>query len=156
MILNYYLLFLFLFLLFRYRFSQVADTTQSSPCPTGLPPYCLALRRMVDPGSSSDAHLSTGVHVVAADLPHAHRGSQTPVPVRLTGEFMHHTAGVLPQNVPGDHHHRFNLQWGYQTEGEAAYYFCSPSFLQFVWISWVLVHTFLDLEVISCLFFSLL
>ena len=106
---------------FRYKISQRVDARQSPPLPTGLPPYCLMLRRVADPGLSSDAPTSTGVRVLAADLPHAHRGSQAPVPFDAIGELVPQAAEVphcdASMFAPGGTHHRFNLQWNYQTEG---------------------------------------
>ena len=75
------------------------------------------LRRVDDPGLSSDAPTSTGVCVLAANLPHVHRGSLAPVPFDAIGEFAPPAAEMPSMFAPGGTHHRFNLHWDYQTEG---------------------------------------
>ena len=84
----------------------------------GLPPYCLMLRRVEDAQLlSTDSPSFTGVRVTAAELPHVHRGSRVLVPFDAVGEFFHLTAGLPSTTIPGGTHHRFNLHWEYQDEG---------------------------------------
>ena len=87
------------------------------------------LRRVDDPGLSSDAPISTGVRVLAANLPHVHRGSLAPVPFDAIGEFVPPAAEMPSMFAPGGTHHRFNLHWEYQTEGNWSRLLLVPLFL---------------------------
>ena len=76
------------------------------------------LRRVVDAlGLSTDAPSSVGVRVTAAELPHVHRGSRVLVPFDAIGEFVPLTADMPSMFAPGGTHHRFNLHWEYQNDG---------------------------------------
>ena len=76
------------------------------------------LQRVVDAlGLSTDAPSSVGVRVTAAELPHVHRGSRALVPVDAGGEFVPLTANMPSTFAPGGTHHRFNLHWEYQSDG---------------------------------------
>ena len=106
---------------FRYRVSQRVGAQLPTPMLPGLPPYCLMLRRVEDAQIlSTDSPSITGVRVTAAELPHVHRGSRVLMPFDAVGEFSHLTAGLPPTTIPGGTHHRFNLHWEYQDEGNWA------------------------------------
>ena len=114
---SYYIL-----LCFRYTVAQRSDARHSLTRSPGLPPYCLTLSRLFNPFSPPETTTSTGLEIRAADLHSAHRGSRQPAPAIASGEFIYHTAGAPPNDLPlfthGDHQHQFILEWEYDTEGK--------------------------------------
>ena len=88
---------------------------------SGLPPYRLVLSRIVNPFSSPKTTTTAGLEIRSADLHGAHRGSRPPTPVIASGEFLYHTTGAPPNDIPlfthRAHQHHFILEWRYDSKG---------------------------------------
>ena len=145
---------------FRYTVAQRSDARRSHTRSTGLPPYRLILSRIVNPFSPPETTTSAGLEIRAADLHGAHRGSRPPTPVIASGEFIYHTTGAPPNDLPlfthGDHQHQFILEWKYDTEGRFVLRFLV------LWVYWgsslplcflVVLSFFCSVYVLICFFF---
>ena len=107
----------YLFSCFRYTVAQRSDARHSDARSPGLPLYRLVLSRIVNPFSPPKTTTPAGLEIRSADLHGAHRGSRPPTPVIASGEFLYHTTGAPPNDLPlfthGDHQHHFILEWKY-------------------------------------------